>query len=89
LSTEVIEDTELITESIYRHLVILFNDNVNDFFHVENCLMDICKKTEEEAVKIAIEAHESGKAVCYNGSLEECETVGEKLAEQNLTVSVQ
>lgn len=89
MSTEVIEKTREKTENVYRHNVILFNDDVNSFDHVEDCLMMICKKNKKEAKTIAKEAHESGKAICYTGSSEECETIGEKLAEQGLTVSIQ
>jgi len=75
-------------QNIYHHRVILFNDDVNSFPYVEDCLMKICKKSKKEAKKIAMEAHQTGKAVCYQGSKEECETVAEKLASQKLTVSL-
>lgn len=88
MSTETIEEVKQTVDSVYKHQVILFNDDVNSFDHVEDCLTNICKKTKEEAMKIALEAHRSGRAICYTGSYEECETVGEKLAEQGLTVSV-
>ncbi len=86
--TNTLEKTS-VDNSIYSHHVILFNDEVNSFDHVEDCLMRICFKTKHESKKIALEAHEKGKAVCYKGSLEECETVGEKLSSQKLTVEVQ
>jgi len=87
-TTETIEEVVFATDNVYKHHVILYNDDVNSFDHVEDCLMTICKKTYDEATRIAWEAHETGKAVCYTGSLEECETVGEALASEGLTVSV-
>lgn len=87
-STEISEKTEYTTDNVYRHQVILYNDDFNTFEHVEECLMAICKKDKKEAKRIAREAHEKGKAVCYTGSMEECETVGEKLSQEGLTVSV-
>jgi ATP-dependent Clp protease adaptor protein ClpS len=86
--TNILELTS-VDNSIYSHHVLLFNDDVNSFDHVEDCLMKICFKTKHEAKKIALEAHEKGKAVCYKGSMEECETVGEKLSSEKLTVEVQ
>lgn len=77
------------TDDVYGNRVILFNDDFNSFDHVEYCLMHICFKSIKEANKIAMEAHSKGKAVCYEGSLETCETVAEKMSEQNLTVEVQ
>ena len=49
---------------------------------------DFCFKNKKEAKKIAIEAHETGKAICYQGSIEECETIAEKLGAERLTVSI-
>ncbi|TGN17886.1 ATP-dependent Clp protease adaptor ClpS [Leptospira idonii] len=86
--TEIIPDNDLKTEDIYFYRVILFNDSVNDFDHVEDCLIKICFKNKKEAKKIALEAHNNGKAVCFTGSSEECETVAEKLSLEQLTVSV-
>ncbi len=76
-------------ENIYFHKIILFNDAINEFSHVEDCLMKICFKTKREAKRIAIEAHNNGKAICYIGSLEECESIAEKLSKETLTVSIQ
>lgn len=88
---EIIEERiELLEKSdnIYSHKVILFNDDYNTFDHVEDCLVRICCMSLRKAKEVAMEAHTKGKAVCYSGSLEECETVAEKLAEENLTVTV-
>lgn len=89
--------TEEITESkikytsddIYGRKVVLYNDDHNNFDHVEECLIRICFKNKNEAKKIAMEAHTKGRAICYKGSFEECETVAERMGEQNLTVSME
>lgn len=84
------EETEVSTriDNIYEHKVILFNDDVNPFDHVEDCLMRICFKSKNEAKRIALEAHNKGKAICYEGSIEACETVAEKMGDEKLTVSL-
>jgi ATP-dependent Clp protease adapter protein ClpS len=76
-------------QNIYFQRVILYNDAINEFNHVEDCLMKICFKSKREAKRIAIEAHSKGKAICFIGSQEECETVAEKLGSERLTVSIQ
>ena len=43
---------------------------------------------DEEAQRIAMEAHSKGKSLCYKGSMEECETVWEKMSLEGLTVSL-
>jgi len=83
------EVTDTQKDNIYFYKIILYNDTINEFIHVENCLMKICFKTKREAKRIAIEAHNQGKAICFIGSLEECETIAEKLINEKLTVAIQ
>lgn len=83
-----LEDTEFQIEEIYQYFVVLFNDSIHEFQYVEDCLMKICFKTKREAKAITQEAHEKGKSICYMGSLEECETVAEKLLSAELTVEL-
>lgn len=87
--TEEEKKSNLRNDNLYSNKVILFNDNINTFDHVEMCLVQICKHEEMEAKKIAMEAHSKGKAVCFTGSLEVCEDIGEKMGEKGLTVSVE
>ncbi|MDZ4727803.1 MAG: ATP-dependent Clp protease adaptor ClpS [Leptospira sp.] len=85
-----IEDEILIDrENIYFQKVILHNDTINEFSHVEDCIMKICYKTKREAKRIAMEAHSNGKAICFVGSLEECETVYDGMNAEGLTVTIQ
>jgi len=85
--TDELKESKL--ENIYFYKIILFNDAINEFTHVEDCLMKICFKTKREAKRIAMEAHNQGKAICFIGSIEECETIAEKLSNERLTVSIQ
>ncbi|MCW7487338.1 ATP-dependent Clp protease adaptor ClpS [Leptospira meyeri] len=80
------EETKTNFDSIYFYFVILFNDSIHEFSYVEDCLMKLCFKTKKEAKKIAMEAHTNGKAVCFQGSMEECETVADNMTGANLTV---
>lgn len=80
---------KLRNDNVYANKVILYNDDFNSFYHVEKCLMKICHKNKAESKRIALEAHNTGKAVCYTGSMESCETVAEKMGEANLTVSIE
>ena len=88
--TKTREETEIVysARDTYGKKVILFNDPINSFDHVEDCLIRICFKSKEKAMTIALKAHNTGKAVCYEGSMEECETVAEKMGKERLTVSI-
>jgi ATP-dependent Clp protease adapter protein ClpS len=87
--TEEEQKTNIRNDNIYSNRVILFNDSVNTFDHVEECLIKICKHEKSKAKKIAKEAHDKGRAVCYTGSMEVCELIAEKMGEKGLTVSVE
>lgn len=87
--TEEEQETIIRNDNIYSNKVVLFNDNVNTFEHVEECLVQICKHGKLKAKKIAMEAHTNGKAVCYTGSMEVCESIAEKMGNKGLTVTVE
>ena len=48
-------------ERMYQ--VVLFNDDINDCEYVVECLISIFKHPLALAVKIMLEAHESGRAI--------------------------
>lgn len=79
---------EVYEEKVYNYRILLINDETNHFGYVEDNLMVICFKTKREAKAIAIEAHLKGSAVRYQGSLEECEKIFEKLSDRTLTVTL-
>ncbi len=48
--------------------IVLFNDDVNTFDHVINCLVDICQHSREQAEQCAWIVHLKGKCVVKVGS---------------------
>lgn len=87
--TEEEKKTIIRNDNIYSNKVILFNDNVNSFDHVEDCLINICKHEKAKARKITLEAHNKGRAVCFTGSMEVCESISENLGAEGLTVTIE
>lgn len=74
------------TSSDYR--VVLYND---DFHGVDEVVLQLQKATgcdEHTAINITMEAHMRGRAVCYQGSREECHRVARILREIRLQVEV-
>lgn len=53
--------------------VILHNDDETPIDYVALVMMQAFFKTTEESARLVIEAHNSGFAVCYNGTREACE----------------
>jgi ATP-dependent Clp protease adapter protein ClpS len=88
-STQEETKQSLQNDQIYQHKVILFNDDLNTFDHVEHCLRAICKHSSKDAKRIAMEAHNKGRSICYKGSMEVCEDILEKMSSEGLTVSIE
>ena len=67
-------------------IVILYNDDWHTF---EEVIEIVCKATgcsEEQAEAIAIEVDAKGRAICYDGSREDCERVAAIIATIRLQV---
>ena len=64
-----IEDISILESR--EHEIILYNDDVNTFDHVIECLVKICEHTYIQAEQCAYIVHYSGKCVVKTGLLEE------------------
>jgi len=69
--------------------IILYNDDVNDFMHVINCLMLYCDHCSEQAEQIALIVHNSGKCDIKHGSYNKLRPICEALLEQRLSVKIE
>lgn len=68
--------------------VILFNDDWHTFDEVINQLVKATRCTTEQARGYAFEVHVKGKAIVYNGMLEECLKVSSVLEEIELNTQI-
>jgi ATP-dependent Clp protease adaptor protein ClpS len=69
--------------------VILFNDDVHTFEEVITQLMKALRCTEQKAEALALEVHNSGKAVVYTGDLLRCMEVSQILEEIRLMTQIE
>ncbi|MCC2599364.1 ATP-dependent Clp protease adaptor ClpS [Sphingobacterium sp. FBM7-1] len=69
--------------------LILWNDEVNTFDHVINCLMRHLQYSETQAEQIAWKVHTEGKCAVLEGSYTEMEVYRKILKSEGLTVSVE
>ena len=92
MSTETEEQTltleELLAGFKEMHRLILWNDDVNTFDHVINCMMKYLDYTEPQAERIAWKVHNEGKCAILEGSFTEVEVYRKILQQEGLTVSV-
>lgn len=93
MGTQVQEETlsleEVLSALKINHNLILWNDEVNTFEHVINCLMKYLDYTESQAERIAWIVHNDGKCIVLEGSYTEVEVYRKILQQEGLTVSVE
>jgi ATP-dependent Clp protease adapter protein ClpS len=72
-----------------NHKLILWNDHVNDMISVIVALYEVCGLSNEESMKVMMEAHENGKAVAKKGSFDELKRMKNLLNKRNLEVTIE
>ena len=83
------EDVALLDEISDSFQILLYNDDVNTFDWVIECLVKICKHDELQAEQCAMLVHYKGKAVVKNGSLEEMKVICQALCDCELSAVVE
>ncbi|MGH7274988.1 MAG: ATP-dependent Clp protease adaptor ClpS [Nitrospiria bacterium] len=69
--------------------VILYDDEVHSFDEVIHQVQKATGVSLKAAFEITLQAHTMGRAVCFRGSLPDCERVAGILREINLHVEIQ
>jgi len=82
------ESVEVETLQSKTHEIILYNDDVNTFEHVIECLVKICEHSYLQAEQCAYIVHFSGKCVVKSGNLEELIPKCTALLEKGLSAEV-
>jgi ATP-dependent Clp protease adaptor protein ClpS len=77
---------ELLTDT--RKLV-LYNDDVNSFDHVIDCLMSICRHEEQQAEQCALIVHYKGKAIVKEGEEDRLRIMCEGLLDKGLSATIE
>ena len=83
------EIVELKETSVKKHVLVLFDDNVNTFDHVIDTLIDVCSHEAEQAEQCAILIHYRGRTVVKSGVLTELKPMQKKISERGLTVEIE
>lgn len=77
---------ELLTETCK---LVLYNDDVNTFDHVIDCLMDICKHEMQQAEQCATLVHYKGKAIVKEGEYDNLRIMCEGLLDKGLSAVIE
>ncbi len=79
------EEVELLDEVSESYQVVLYNDDVNTFDWVIECLIDICEHDELQAEQCALLVHFKGKAVVKKGELDTMKSICQALCDFQLS----
>lgn len=87
LLPEVAEETNTHSEKLYN--LVVYNDDVNTFDFVINCLITICKHHEEQAEQCTFLVHHKGKCVVKSGPYKLLEKFCSALLDKGLTAKIE
>jgi ATP-dependent Clp protease adaptor protein ClpS len=79
---------EVLADLKSNNRLILWNDEVNTFDHVIECLIKYLDYSDTQAEKIAWTVHTKGKCAILEGSFTEVEVYRKILQSEGLTVSI-
>lgn len=83
------EDVLVLEETDEENKLVLYNDDVNTFDFVIECLIEICGHTLEQAEQCTILVHYKGKCTVKTGSMELLKPMHKKLLSRGLTSEIQ
>ena len=82
-------EVDVLTQVEREHEIILFNDDVNTFDHVIECLVAYCGHEVLQAEQCALIVHTRGKCSVKTGDYDELEPICTALLERDLTAEVE
>lgn len=86
---EVDKQLDSIIEDLSQNAIIAFNDDVNTFEHVIECLVKYCNHGKEQAEQCALITHLKGKCSVKTGCYVDLVPIANALSENGLTVEIQ
>lgn len=87
--TELLNELGIKNSNSELYNLILWNDHVNDMLDVIVALYEVCKLSNDDCVRVMLEAHEKGRALVKTGSLDEMMTMKQGLNDRNLEATVE
>ncbi|WP_271424250.1 ATP-dependent Clp protease adaptor ClpS [Aequorivita sinensis] len=82
------EDVDVAEMESNQNEIVLYNDDVNTFDHVINCLIYACEHTPEQAEQCSIIVHYKGKCTVKTGEYEELKPRCTMLLEAGLSAEI-
>ena len=86
--TETREEVLVAEQVAINNEIVLYNDDVNTFEHVIECLIRYCDHAAEQAEQCAILVHYTGKCTVKTGSYDDLKPQCSALLEQGLSAEI-
>lgn len=86
--TEIQEKSSTKKQVEINHEIVLYNDDVNTFDHVIECLIKYCDHIPEQAEQCAILVHYKGKCTVKTGSFKDLKPQCSALLEAGLIAEI-
>lgn len=86
--TEELLELDVITKEHKHNNIVLYNDDVNTFEWVIDCLTKYCGHDTVQAEQCATLVHYTGKCAVKQGSLEKLKPICETLIEKGLSAEI-
>jgi ATP-dependent Clp protease adaptor protein ClpS len=83
------ESLKVVIDQEKQFALILYNDDVNTFDHVINCLIKICNHQVAQAEQCANIVHFKGKCQVNNGTLNEMQNQCTALLNEKLSAKIE
>lgn len=86
--TDIQESLEEVLVEVQEREIMLFNDDVNTFDWVIQCLMEICEHDPIQAEQCTYLVHFKGKCAVKKGSFEDLEPLCQGLLDRGLSAEI-
>jgi ATP-dependent Clp protease adaptor protein ClpS len=87
--TDIQEEVVSLEDLIGTYNIVLYNDDVNTFDWVIDCLIDLCGHNSEQAEQCALLVHFRGKCQVKKGSYNELRPICEALLDRGLSAKLE
>lgn len=87
--TKTQEDSDVLEAIENSYQVVLYNDEVNTFDWVIECLVEICDHDALQAEQCAMLVHFKGKAIVKSGELTDMQDICTALCDRDLSAVVE
>lgn len=86
--TEELVEEDILTKEAEQNTIVLFNDDVNTFEWVIQCLMDYCGHDSVQAEQCAYIVHYTGKCGVKKGTRDILEPICSALLQKGLSAEI-